>query len=824
MQTDPYSIFVEHRPCKVAYLVAQNVELQLLDDIVRYNRKRWGGRYNPIVLTDGEDIDAQWWTFLRQYDPDIVRATLPLSDGLQKKIFTFMSPLAVELHRDDDNRVYLASEPLQILPNQTTVSRIARDFFGMESSLVLFEPSKDAPSVIRTFLERNFGLIDTGPGALFDDKHALEDVATLKYQVGSLDSLNAALTELGEQHRRVVFPSQLCSLPNYPPEVDYDVAGEHFTILVGDTQNELLHLWNRAAAIPRWLRTSFTQLWLPTALATSPEVRPGLVNFLRRFVGATGNQNGHATRFLTCSLDEAAILAVVADLGKQIPYPRTGARTPALPLVRGQPKLRGAPAPSTGSDLYRGHSKEEHLVLTEPDRAAAPRGDCWFADVYIQLRPERFRNIGGTTYLWQFPPRNSLLVDTRFFNRPARIKADGFFSVFMRRTTVASPKRGALVVTLPDDGTVAWALICGRPFDHFDDSVAYSVPFSTTQSSDKGQTLAGVLSLFPDLLNAHHLFEQRLWRRVFDSMSNQSDAKDEAKAAEVYNALKKHYAEWERKEDIDTKLRLLAGRAINIAKTYSLDAVELRFADFIRLAVAEAEDYNTLHPDDLLDISSDGAQSGLRTEMKEELSGLIEWRVLLAGFRPKCPTCGFRIWYHVNEAAQEITCNGCGSRHALAAEEPWHYQLNSLVRAAVARHGTIPVLLAIGQLMNDARSSFIFVPPADILADVPGKPSSYTNEGDLDLVCLVDGKFVIGEVKKSTSLYTTEVFDKILRIAKTIKPDRVLFSALDGESRKMITDNINRLRGELAPLEVSVEWYPLREWTTAPSPLRWPAD
>lgn len=808
----------------MAFLVAPSAKFELIDEIVRYNRKRWGGRYNPIIVTDGENIGAEWLAFLRQYDPDIIKATLPLSDGLRKKLQTFLSPAEVELYRDYDGPVHLDTEPLAILPNKVALSRIARDFAGLESSLVLFRPDRDVSANLRHFLERNFGLIDDGPGGLFDEEQALQEVKTLGYPIGSVEALNTALLELGEYHQRVVFPSQLCSTPNYLPDASYDHMGDRFAIVVGDSQDELIHLWNRRAALPHWLRTSFTDMWLPAELANSPELRPGLVKFLNRFVGGTGNQNSQGALFLTCSLDQDALEAVVADVGKSITYPRSGSRVQVVPRFSNRHEPREAPVNKTGVELYRGHSTEEHLVLSEPDRTTAPRGDCWFADIYVQFRPERFRSISGKSFWWQLPARNSVLTDTRFFNRPARIKKDGFFSVLMRRTTAHSFERGALIVKIPNDETVAWSLICGRPFDHFDGSVEAKGPFSTTHPSDKGQTLAGVLSLFPDLLNADHIFQQRLWRRVFAEMSNQSDTKDKARSTEIYNALKKHQTEWERGEHIDEKLRLLAERTLNIAKSYSLDAVELRLADFIGRAIEEAEDHNALHPDQLLDISSDDARVALEEEMKDNLSTLMAWHVLLAGLKPKCPSCGFRIWYPLNDTAQEITCKGCGSLYALLAEQPWRYQLNSLVRAAVTRHGTIPVLIVIGQLMQDARSSFIFVPPTDLLSEVPGKRFTYKQEGDLDIVCVVDGKFVIGEVKTTTSLFKTEDFDKMLMIAKAIRPDRVLFSALDGEVRPMIRQNIDRLNLQLAALEVAAEWYPLREWYTEPSPLRWPTE
>ena len=41
-------------------------------------------------------------------------------------------------------------------------------------------------------------------------------------------------------------------------------------------------------------------------------------------------------------------------------------------------------------------------------------------------------------------------------------------------------------------------------------------------------------------------------------------------------------------------------------------------------------------------------------EFAGTVSELLELNVLLAGIRPRCPHCGYRIWYHVDEVAQVV--------------------------------------------------------------------------------------------------------------------------------------------------------------------------
>lgn len=57
MLTAPYSIYVNKRPLRVAFLIEDKPEsLAIIDAILAYNRDRWGGRYNPIVITDGQTL------------------------------------------------------------------------------------------------------------------------------------------------------------------------------------------------------------------------------------------------------------------------------------------------------------------------------------------------------------------------------------------------------------------------------------------------------------------------------------------------------------------------------------------------------------------------------------------------------------------------------------------------------------------------------------------------------------------------------------------------------------------------------------------------
>ncbi len=813
METHPYSIYVDHRPFRIAFLVNPADGLDWFDAIFKYNNGKWGGRFNAIFFTDGQTIDEKWWNFLREYDPDIVKTTVTLSEELEKRIHTFLSPLAIEQVDPGHKFISLRDDPLDILPTKKNVSTVARDYLRDESSLVLFEVDETTPEIIKLFLNRSFGLIKDRERFYTHLELALEECSLKTYKVTDFASLNTALLDLGEFRNRVVFPIQICSLPNTFKDTQYSHLTEKFAVIIGDSIQELTYFWNRPLIIRNWMRTYFTQLWVPEEIISNDEVHAGLGKFINRYTGQTGNNDHHGAHFVSFTLPEDRLRTIADSFRENFWHPRTVAH-----LTEPQIPEYGQRAPflmlKRGLDFYRAHSTEEHLVLTEPTvKQGGMGGQHWFTDVYIQYRPEKFLNIHGKDYWWKLPRRNDILRETGFFNRAARINEHGMFSVLMSRAHEFDQEANHLVVKLPEDRGVFHTLLCGPAFDCTDMGRGRrfnTKPFYHMQRSDQGQYLDGVLSLFPDLLNAHSIFEERFWRNVFQKMSNQSDVQDAQKKTEITNTLKKAIDRGRDFKESDEDLEWLAGKVLVYSKNHARQEVDLSFKELSDEAQAETDAYNANPSGQVIPYDPE--------ELKRSISTLMNWKVLSAGVRPKCPKCGYRIWYSVDELSQKIDCRGCGYNFTLAAEESWYYRLNSLVRAAVSVHGTVPVLMVLGQLMSDSRSSFLYQPSMELMNRAGD--NEYTIEAEVDLLCIKDGEFIIGEIKRSAGLFDQGDFDKIERLARAVKPDQILFSSLDKQPNRFVNQNIERLRTSLADLEIKVDWYPIRYWAFDPRPVR----
>ena len=122
--------------------------------------------------------------------------------------------------------------------------------------------------------------------------------------------------------------------------------------------------------------------------------------------------------------------------------------------------------------------------------------------------------------------------------------------------------------------------------------------------------------------------------------------------------------------------------------------------------------------------------------------------------------------------------------------------------------------------MGDARSSAMFMPSIELLKRGADEDKRLIVCDELDLVCIKDGQFILGEIKQSVNLFGPDDFKKMSDLAKLVHPDTILFSSMDKEPNAFVKENIKNLNTELAHLEVNVEWYPIHYWVFDAHPVR----
>ena len=370
-----------------------------------------------------------------------------------------------------------------------------------------------------------------------------------------------------------------------------------------------------------------------------------------------------------------------------------------------------------------------------------------------------------------------------------------------------------------------------------------TAPYSYSEVSDKGTYLQGVLELFGNLTFAYEVFRNPYWLTMFDLLSKSTRAEQNAEES-IANKLKKLI---DRAGPLTSAnqdaIEALAKQTVNLAKNLTVKQREFPFKTFIAEAqrqknkninnpllandqygidllfqVCDSREVlafaNRQHEMDIVDFGF------MPEDVKEALSQLTQRNIVQIGVRPRCPNCGMANWYHVDDIGQQLICQGCRFLFPLHPEPIWQYRLNSLVHAAYALHGTMPLILVLGQLLYESNTSFLFSPNLNLLVKSQNKSSSkLKTAAEVDIACIRDGKFIIGEVKQSISLFEKKDFDKMAEIAKRVKPDIVLFSCVDQQQpTKFITDQIERIQSKLSPLEIDVIWYELKHSDYSCSP------
>ena len=899
MFTKPYSIYIDKRPMRIVFLVNPSQDsIKIVDKIISYNRGLWGGRFNPIILTDGNTIESEWWEFLREIDPDVIKSFVPLGPELIEKFEQFLSPLQIEDYKENgqsSSETYVSTRisPISIDMSSLNFANL-RGWYG-NPVVAAFDLGEMDDDVGISFILRNFGTYERtntrhhigsrfnipisledallrgevpfeihegfkennipfskevfckdsvqrqGNWVLIDkenkQRHYVEKMSnklqifpeTLSFSrefdevekevflITDRDSLPKVLLELAHA-QNIVYRDQICAFPNTEKDIQ-DGWRPHFEIVVGDTLEDIVYFWNRPWLLGRWRRKYMNQLWLPTALATDPSMEDALCSWINRKAWKQGN-NSETAQFVSFSIEEQELRNIVGKFERKLntfTYVKYHAE-PQIPNFLPEYSLFSLHEDpfsdrDNSTEIHRGQGNTNILELTEPN--GLDQHDLnghWMADFYIEFTHDKYgnnddviRRMDGPFLLWMLPNRNHLTYS--MFDRFSRIRLNGFPSARMKRG------EKVLKLTLTESESVVKSLFYDSNRHVYSDSdpraQVTTAPYYRANVSDKGQYLQGVLELFGNLTFAYYMFRNPYWRSMFDLLSKNTGAEDHAKEA-ITNKLRKLIRRLgPLTSDNQNAIESLAAQAVNFAKDLTLKQNESPLKAFEREAEVWRDKY--IEGVKSADNYSENALIGLRfnsEDIKNSLSHLTKRNIIQIGVKPQCSNCGMTNWYHVDDIGQQLTCQGCRVSFSLDPELTWQYRLNSLIRAAYTEHGTTPLILVLGQLLDESRDSFLYSPNLNLFAEPKDNSSE---KAEVDIACIQDGKFIIGEVKQSMSGFSEEDFDKTAEIAKRVKPDTVLFSCIDSQQpNKNINTNIERIKKELCPLEIDVIWYELK--------------
>ena len=136
----------------------------------------------------------------------------------------------------------------------------------------------------------------------------------------------------------------------------------------------------------------------------------------------------------------------------------------------------------------------------------------------------------------------------------------------------------------------------------------------------------------------------------------------------------------------------------------------------------------------------------------------------------RCDYCGHKNTKTIDEIKRKNKCEICKTLYYVPIGLEWEYKLNRFVFNALFERNGLTVLWALGYLFNRSMGNKLyFLPEVDFFYNENQKE-------EIDVLCILDGKFIVGEVKKSALGFTEDENEtqKFIKKINHIKPDTAL--------------------------------------------------
>jgi hypothetical protein len=849
-----YSVLARNRPLRIAFLVDTGVLgaspdhlNDLIDEIVDFNNTHWGGRSNPTVFFQGDDLTTADWRLLELVDPDCLLVFAPLSQTLLESLDERLHPWSIEVDDKSKNpgRGIKLSFETGGVPTPPTPANLARlrgassMLADREEKLLMFEFSENCEPDIKRFIHRNFGTFyqwfdpnsKTSPvrriGWL---ERLMPKIQTHRIAISDRGSLAAALIEMAGRFRPpiarqalpFIAPCQLASV-GLAPSWTTSTFQNIYQIVIGDTPDDFAEFWSGVFWSRNWSKPYSGHLWVPASLIADAVFHDALLDWLRRYTGS--GSNDRRAEPISRSVSATEVEKIRQSLFTVAPPIFTSASNPDWLEQRRARAERELAGPDhfmswnsrTDAIRFTCHSAAERFSIPKPDLLDDEFNwsGSWMVDLQVE-HISKFRATAREQSWWLLPRRNATGLVRAMFGAPSRINREGRFSVSIGSQNYSfSPLiKPEITLSVPNEsGVIQWFLSDPHGSPPFTTDVRYKAKqpprsaISHSRVSEKGANLAGLIDLFGDFWTAKSYCERQFWRRLFSMLAGHGPGNDGKLQAHVRITLEKEafqgMAEAPEKSAAltDKILHLVRGRLKGQLVTFK-DALQLR-SRLEKNPVTKPLTYpqgNTI-------VHHHGITALSLEEMQDGFNDLLERGVLRLGIEDTCPVCKISTWCHIDDLRQHLTCSGCGRQHSLRATEKWSYTLNTLAQTGVSQ-GVMGVLHALTALASQSRAFFVFSPSRELFC---GSGSGPWHE--VDVLAVADGQFVIGEVKEG---YVQKIaFDELAEIAEVLLPQRAIIFLPFEHAKKQwaeLNEWLRETQARLAPKNISFEIFTLPEY------------
>ena len=739
------------RPIKIAYIVPYEESKKhhcLLDEIFDESYSRWAG-VKTLIIPSSKDkfLKSEYENWLSFYDPDFIYSYINLDKKLIEKIDQLCCPIRFILHRsiystDECDYVPKWNEMgIKHMPSIGTIYSLynmKRHQNDSRNAPLLVVTKNRAPSEKR-FISDNFGTFYISPNSpmlknlfeticLTSDRSEQDSVRYGNHHKTSELDIFSTITRGILNEQVITFYDLAIAHSSEIPTIETHRTLKGLNIIFGKSCIDRINFWNfRNLTQNGNINNKQSVLIINPTLLEENNFIETLGEYLDLNNCRRQNHGRNDVILSSLILDEVELKGIACEIKE---------KTRKSVHVAKHCDFSAMP---TKDEIEKNHHhyKQENtseFKLVEKINKLEAKTPSYFTyipkqfhatnqgQLAVDLEIERHNSFSKYTNIidkWMLPRRIS--VTQCFTNNLSKVSKNHLLTVVPGnpQTDLSSDYISMKYeLILPEDAEIFQYLVQEYPYILLN-SVDMRVKREELQIepreleiSDKGQNLRGVISMFKDVSEAHEYLTNKFWREVFKSY-------------------KKKRLTYEK----------IHGIHHNLLKDRKKVSKELR-------------------------MDKKGFAKYIEANLKDSLESLVEKKIFFQVHIWRCHYCGHRNVKSIDEIKKKNVCEICREVYYAPIDLKWMYQFNSFVVDTLYERSGLAVLWTVGYLLENKHpqttgNGFYFLPEVNLCCNK-------NNLQEIDLLCIKNGKFILGEIKKSSMNFTDSSKDEIQKFIKKI--------------------------------------------------------
>ncbi|MDP3049690.1 MAG: hypothetical protein Q8N12_09745 [Thermodesulfovibrionales bacterium] len=835
-----------NRPVKIAYLVPYDESPTthwILDAVFHESYTRWGGARTLIIPTNNSSfLSEEYDKWLQFYDPDFIYTYVDLEQSLIEKIAHSCCPIAFMSNKESDItrwQDYLPDwgvyfKPISALStiHSPHVGYHSMPWAEREPKITIVTQYSEVSE--ERFIADNFGTafnLHMNPNpiqGLFETLCLVPNDLDERTIAGTRRS--TSITDIVAQiaNRKAVPIANLAMAHGHAiPRVQPYSWSNNFNLFMGDTCLDRIHFWNARSFLTDYIGVPGALIVKKIQIEDADFINQ-LGQFLNNhnFLGQSSGQAKVTIRSFSHSIEE---LKLIQDRLQKCTFNRVFLtkeyNIPPIPSAKDFKNYyhSGSADVTTfklSETINKIQAKEpEHFAFTPPQFRGINEGQ-WIVELEIERHnnlESRFVNVVDT---WM-PPRRHKAVRA-FTNNLGKVSKNHRLALMPSRGThplgsVQIRKEYSYSLFLPDDESFFHSLVL-ETVNHSTEDLRSTLTrgsYKGLSISDKGQNLRGVISMFDSLSEASECLTNKFWRQIIrHQKTNKKNASNNKNADEKIDIS----YELIKKEDEESGIKKCLKGLYDIGVENGKD--DKRFPDNI----FSWDKLFAFLPNDLkfkeqlkgkLRFNDMGnVREYLKANFTDTLEFLINKKIFYQVHQWRCLYCGHSNTLAFDHVKRTNNCEICDTKYFAPIDIEWKYKINDFVYRSMHKHTELPVLWALNYLKERTmHNSFYYLPEVDLFPDYDNSERKH----EIDILCMLDGKFYAVEVKLSANGFTEkpDIIEKFIKKISLIRPDVALLAfeqycepEADAESAKKelkgVVADISQKIGEQIKIETVV--------------------